>query len=113
MEELRPVRGTEIRDIWPLIILKGPAGVFNRLALGNGTAYTVGMMWVKEGGEDALLVSVLDKGAYTFSDQVHYQYVKEKLHLLEWDAKNLADFINRQFGFAGKPQGEYLKQCSE
>ena len=111
MQELRPVRGTDIKTIWPRITLPGGKGAFIRLALGNGTAYTIGLQWVLEDGEDALLVSVIDKGAYTFSRDIHYSYAREKLGILKWDAQNLADFLNVQLGLAGKPQGEYMKSC--
>lgn len=112
MDELRPNAGNDIKDIWPdleSVTLDG--GVYVRIALGNGTAYNVGLHWVDEDGEDVLLVSVIDKGAYTFSGMVHYSYAMEKLNLLNWDAMNLADFINVQLGLTGKPQGKYMNAC--
>ena len=38
-------------------------------------------------------------------------YAAEKLKLLDWDAMNIADFINRQLGLSGKAQGKYIKAC--
>jgi hypothetical protein len=108
MEEMRPTPGETIEDIWPDVI--GPSKSetsYVRVALGNGTAYNIGMMWVEEDGETVLFFGLIDKGAYTFSRFVHWTYAKEKLGLLGWDAQNLADFINRQLGLTGKPQGRY------
>lgn len=113
MEELRPTEGECIEDIWPDLFPCRPCAesIFRRVALGNGTAYTVGAQWVMEDGENVLLVSVIDKGAYTFSRFIHWTYAKEKLNLLDWDAQNLADFLNRQLGLIGKAPGEYIKKC--
>jgi hypothetical protein len=71
-------------------------------------------MWVNPDDDvdgERLLVSIEDHGAYTFSGFVHEMYAAEKLKLLDWDAMNIADFINRQLGLSGKAQGKYIKAC--
>lgn len=112
MEEIRPLQGTDIECIWPNL-MDIHDNVLCRIALGNGTAYTIGMMWVDENGDGdmSLLTSIIDKGAYMFSHYVHYSYAEEKLNLLNWDAMNMADFINRQLGLSGKCQGKYINSC--
>lgn len=112
MSELRPTPGDVIEDIWEDYMMSShgwPANrtFFGRVALDNGSAFDIGMMWVDEDGGKALLVSVIDFGAATFSRFIHYSYAMEKLKLREWDASNLADFINVQLGLTGKPQGKY------
>jgi hypothetical protein len=56
---------------------------------------------------DGLFVGVEGFGAYTFHGYTHRAYVREKLGLPQWEAQNLADFINAQLGWSGE-QGEYL-----
>jgi len=118
MDEIRPSEGADIKDIWEDYMFstgKTNDTFYGRIALGNGTAYDIGMMWVdpERDGDTSLLVSIVDKGAYTFSRDVHWSYAMEKLRLLKWDAENLADFINRQLGLSGKPQGHYIKSCAK
>jgi hypothetical protein len=66
------------------------------------------MFWVGEGEEEVLFVGVEDFGAYTFSRDIAWEYLGEKIPgLMRWDYKNLADFLNRQLGITGEPQGQY------
>jgi hypothetical protein len=111
MEEIRPSEGEDIKDIWPDFMFSTlPHGYYGRITLGNGNAYDIGMMWVEVDEDRRLLISIIDKGAYTFGGFVHSTYALEKLNILIWDAQNLADFINRQLGLTGKPQGRYEKR---
>ncbi len=112
-DELYPSKGESIEDIWEdymrdsADVMASRRTFFGRVALGNGTAFDIGMMWVDRDGETVLLVSVIDFGAATFSQYIHYTYAMEKLGLREWDARNLSDFINCQLGLREKPQGKY------
>ena len=107
--ELKPrfVENGTIDQIWPIVEIP----FYGRVALANGTALTIGMMQV-EGG-DNIFVGVEGKGAYIFGGWVEELYVAEKLGFLQHmsDARNLADFINRQtLGERHEnyiPRGEY------
>jgi hypothetical protein len=110
MEEMRPRAGENIEDIWDDHMHDFQSGYF-RVALGDGTAFNIGMVWVYDGEDRRLFVGVEGHGAYTFSKGVHYSYLMEKLKLFEWDAMNLADFLNRQLGRTGPAQGKYMKVC--
>ncbi len=62
-----------------------------RISLGNMTEYTVGMFRPKP---TVLFVGIEYRGAYTFENWAHWNYVREKLNLQEADARNMADLIN-------------------
>jgi len=79
-----------------------PDGVYD-LALGNGSAYEVGLLRSDRG----LYVGVGGYGFYPFDMPVDWTYVAEKLRLGEGDARNVADFIADQFGPSAQRQGRY------
>jgi hypothetical protein len=79
-----------------------PDGVYD-LALGNGSAYEVGVLRSPRG----LYVGVGGYGFYGFDMPVDWTYVAEKLRLREGDARNVADFIADQLCPSAERQGCY------
>jgi hypothetical protein len=102
METIRPFENKEFK------YLDSTHGFVN-IALGNGTMFQVGFIR----NEGSFFIGIMGKGAYTFSHFAHWDYVANKLNLLEGDARNLADFINTQVlaleGF--NKQGYYNLDC--
>jgi len=101
MSETRPNNSLtkNIKDRWDKIDLikfksenDSLGYLFNDISLGNGTQFKVNLIF----NDDRLILGIYNKGCYEFSHFVHYSYLKEKLNLLDADAKNLADFINVQ-----------------
>ena len=84
---------------------------FGSVALGNMTQWRV--MAVRHA--QWLHVGVESKGYYMFDSAVHWGYVKEKLNIqFEGDARNIADWINRQLGLDIETQGDYRDSfCGE
>jgi len=111
MEEIRPRKGAkdykELNRVWPKL-----ANVYQRIALGNGTALNIGMFWLESSignpTPKTLFVGVEGFGAYTFDGPIVWTYLAEKIKgLMEWDYRNLADFLNVQLERGIIVQGRY------
>jgi len=120
METIRPTNGASIGEIWDDYMTEDrelDPTFYASVALGNGTQLTIGMFWAdpEQDGDETLFVGIEGFGAYSFNRKVDYGYLGSKIRgLMDWDYKNIADFINRQLGLMmEKPQGEYLKECTK
>lgn len=62
-----------------------------------------------------LVVGIQHRGMYCFrwpNEYLRFDYICEKLGLCEADGRNIADWINVQFGFEDAPQqGNYYLKC--
>lgn len=108
MESIRPRKGETITERWPLVLPEFQSVWYGTVNLGNGTAFAIGMFWFLDDGDRRLFMGVEGHGAYPFRGFVHWTYAAKKLGLLEGDAMNIADLLNRQLGHnEGSAQGEY------
>ncbi len=84
---------------WDLVVHEHEP-YFQKVALGNGTAFRILAVWCTEfpGRGPVLAVGVEERSFFAFQHFVHWSYLQEKMKLLNGDARNLADWVNTQLG---------------
>ena len=109
---------SDLKIAWPKSITSIFFPQCHWLNLGNGTIFRIGAFFTCvqiNGPRNGFFVAIEDKGAFLFSEELplDFQYVAEKLNLMESDARNMADWINAQLGFNADNQGIYTRAYIE
>jgi len=105
---------SDLKVKWPKIVNSYFFPQCHWIDLGNGTMFRIGAFYTTPnfgGPREGLFVSIEDKGSFLFAIDfaISFQYVSERLNLMEPDARNIADWINAQLEHDVNQQGIYYK----
>ena len=98
---------TDVKVVWPRVVIEWDKIYFNYIDLGNYTMFRM-VIFKTLRPRLGMYVSIEDKGSFFFSiaNQLHKDYVAQKLYL-QGDHGQVADFLNAQLENGKEQQGHY------